>query len=67
MAAYANMLYVDHKISFVLYSQFNMAFKRLLTCGKYGKEERIASMITQSSLASTSFTEKEKPKDAIKA
>ena len=44
-----------------------MAFKRFLTCGKYGKEERIASMITQSSLASTSFTEKGKPKDAIKA
>ena len=39
-----------------------MAFKGLLTCGKYGKEEQIASMITQSYLASTSVTEKEKDK-----
>ena len=37
-------------------SQFNMAFKRLLTCGKYRKEERIASL-----------TRKEKPKDGPSA
>ena len=43
-----------------------MAIKRILTCGKLGKEEGIASMITQSSLALTNFTEKEKDKNEVK-
>ena len=38
-----------------------MAFKRFLTFGKHGKEERIPSMITQAYVTSTIITEKDKP------
>ena len=48
------------------FSQFNMAFKQLLFCGKYGKEKGIASIITQSSLTSTSFTEKGEDNNGLK-
>ena len=44
--------FIEVKENHSFCSQFNMAIKRILNCGKYEKEERISSTITQSSLAS---------------